>query len=257
MRPLSKSALQLGAQCPRLLWFKYHMPRSCNPVSQDESANEQFEIGNLVGAAARHYFDDEPGYCLTIDTDRGFSPEYYREYAIQTMEAMDDLECHTIAEATFYVDDIVVFVDLLHRNPYGGWDIYEVKSSRQAKPVHARDCAWQTYVVRTLCGVDIRDSYLMVPARGTTRFYDDGECAKDVFIVVDDWSNWIYEQSVGSEIPASIAGFWDMLSNPDAPPLLPDDVSDIGDSTRCRSPYQCQFSGICRECALAESEWNY
>lgn len=249
-RPLSKSALQVGAQCPRALWFRYYKSFEKDAVP-DDNAEEMFRIGNIVGGSARFYFDnfydDEMSYSVTIDTDRGFSPEYYYDYAQQTANAMQDPNCHTIAEATFYVDDLVVFVDLLHRNPDGGWDIYEVKSSRQAKPVHVMDCSWQTYIVRDLCGVDIRNSYLMIPARGN--WYMDGQsCSPDDFIIVDTYTDYIANYSRSGEIPAQINAFWDMLSNQSFPPPVPDDVDYIGSSDRCRSPYQCNFTGICSNC---------
>ena len=303
-----------------MLWFRYNMPHS----GHDSSTGEQFIIGDLVGEIAQQFFDD--GKTVVIDTSAGFSPDNYDGYMDQTYAAMDDPEVTCIAEATFYTGDIVVFIDLLHRRPDGGWDIYEVKSSRQAKPVHAQDCAWQTYVVRTLCGVDVGYSYLLIPDKGWSVFqsdgracvysmasdapsggsgdifddigtyeldemvagfladrfqtmlheasvwydrlgpgfldavsalYDEGLSAEDAvseaisyieredrFTVVDDYTDWIYDQSVGDEIPERCAYFTEMIHEPQ-PPACP--VANPGFGFECLQPYKCNFVQVCSE----------
>lgn len=320
--PLSKSALQAGAQCPRMLWFRYNLPSSSR--SSGSSGGEQFAIGNLVGEIAQQFFDD--GKTVVIDTSAGFSPDNYEDYMDQTYAAMDDPEVSCIAEAAFYTGDIIVFVDLLHRNAAGGWDIYEVKSSRQAKPVHAQDCAWQTYVVRTLCGVDVGNSYLLIPDRGWSVFESDKRACtyrmspdapsggfgdlegdfsdwevdevvedalsrrfgtvrhdaqvwydrlgpgfldavdvlygagdsligavekaaeyaerEDRFVIVDDYTDWIYDQSVGDEIPEKCAYFTEMVHEPQPPACR---VARPGFGFECMQPYQCDYAQVCGE----------
>ena len=175
--PLSKSALQAGAQCPRMLWIRYNMPRTADLRGEDESGQEQFAIGNLVGEAAQAYYENEVGQTVVINTDRGFSPDNYASYAQETADYMSDPNVICIAEATFYTGDLVVFVDLLHRNPAGGWDIVEVKATNRIGPVHVRDASWQTYVARELCGVDIRNTYLMHPYAGWKHVTNAGDCS--------------------------------------------------------------------------------
>ena len=240
MRPLSKSALQAGAQCPRLLWFRYN---NCETdTSGDEfAAQDQFIIGDIVGEAAQRYFD---GKTVIIDTSAGFNEREYSKYAEQTRRAMDDPSVGVIAEAAFYTGELIVFVDLLKRNEDGSWDIYEVKSSRQAKPVHAQDCAWQTYVVRTLCGVNVRESHLMIPRRGWSALQGCVSIDVDDFEIVDDYSDWIYSQSVGSEIPRRISEFIDMVRRPEPPAC---ECGTPGRGYCCVEPYPCNYTNICSE----------
>lgn len=257
--PLSKSALQAGAQCPRMLWFRYNAGRYADLVGSEESDQEQFEIGNIVGAAAQGYFTD--GDTVIINTERGFAPENYREYARETANFMMDPNICCIAEATFYTGDLVVFVDLLHRNPAGGWDIYEVKSTNRIGPVHVRDAAWQTYVARSLCGVEIRNTYLMHPYAGWQRIAEKGYADQDDFEVVDDFTDFIYRYSTGAPsvednwlngltIADSIAYLEDMI-HWDMPPAC---ECDPGYGNCCNSPYRCNYVGLCKKTLEVEMQ---
>lgn len=241
-RPLSKTALQQGTQCPRMLWIKYNMPYASNSETKAENDNQdQFMIGNIVGAAARKYFSD--GETVLIDTERGFSLSNYRDYAFETKAAMSDPRVTTIAEAAFYTGDIIVFIDLLHRNNDGSWDIYEVKSSNRVSPVHAQDAAWQTYVARTLCGVNIRNTYLMHPRAGWSAIAEKNDVDVDDFEIVDMFSDWIRMQSTSSETADKISYMLSMVQSGEPPKCgcIP------GRGECCVSPYRCEFSEKCRE----------
>lgn len=256
--PLSKSALQAGAQCPRMLWLRYNMGRFADLVGEDEADQEQFDIGNIVGEAAQGYFDD--GETVVINTDRGFSPENYPIYARETAEYMRDPNITCIAEATFYTGDLVVFVDLLHRNPTGGWDIYEVKSTNRIGPVHVRDASWQTYVARSLCGVNVKNTYLMHPYAGWQRISARDYVDPDDFEVVDDFTDFIYNYSCGAPSPEQ--GWLNGLTIEDAIEYLTDMVTwevppacegEPGYGNCCNSPYRCNYVGICQK-MLEEEE---
>lgn len=256
--PLSKSALQAGAQCPRMLWFRYNAGRYADKIGSEESDQEQFEIGNIVGATAQGYFTD--GETVIINTERGFAPENYREYARETANYMMDPNITCIAEATFYTGNLVVFIDLLHRNPNGGWDIYEVKSTNRIGPVHVRDAAWQTYVARELCGVDIRDTYLMHPFAGWQRIAERGYVEPGDFEIVDDFTDFIYRYSTGMPSPEdswlngltieqSVAYLEDMVKWE-----MPPECSCIpGYGNCCNSPYRCNYIGICQQTLEVET----
>lgn len=257
--PLSKSALQLGAQCQRMLWLKYNRPYRADIYGAEAAEQEQFRIGNVVGKAAQGYFGEEG--TVIIDTDAGFSPEHYADYAAQTDAAMADPDVHTIAEATFYTGDLVVFVDILHRNPDGGWDIYEVKAAGYIGPVHVRDAAWQTYVARELCGVEIVDTYLMHPNADWHQIEKHGECVPEDFEIVDDFTNFIYDYSTGKigsteknwmegmTIGETIDHLVDMVTwkKPPVCEVEPDK------GFCCSSPYPCNWTGACKQ-MLAKEE---
>lgn len=260
--PLSKSALQMGAQCPRMLWLKYNRVYKADLVGSEEAEQEQFRIGNIVGEAAQGYFGEDG--LVVINTDRGFSSEYYSEYAAETESAMNDPEVDTIAEATFYTGDLVVFVDVLHRNPDGGWDIYEVKATNRIGPVHVRDASWQTYVARELCGVDIRNTYLMHPYAGWQRIEAHGGCDPDDFEVVDDFTNFIYNYSTGMSSPEP--GWLNGLTIEEAIDFLSDMVTwelppalecEPGRGECCCAPYRCNWIGACEQMQADEEEMEY
>lgn len=252
--PLSKSALQAGAQCPRMLWIRYNMPNESDEIN-DEARQEVFAIGNLVGEAAQHYFENEQGKTVVINTDRGFSPDNYSIYAQETEQYMSDPDVVCIAEATFFTGDLIVFVDLLHRNPNGGWDIIEVKATKNIGPVHVRDAAWQTYVARELCGIDIRNTYLMHPYKGWQHVTtEDGYSIPDNFELVDDFADFIYNYSTGMPSPENawlsgqtIAESISLLSNIvkwEYPPVC---TCEPGYGIECCSPYRCNFVGQCKK----------
>lgn len=238
-----------------MLWLRYNRPYpDDNSGRPDEEIDTtMFEIGNIVGEAAQGYFDD--GDTVIINTDRGFDPDNYSSYASETAAAMNDPDVTCIAEATFYTGDLVVFVDLLHRNPDGGWDIIEVKATNRIGPVHVRDAAWQTYVARELCGVDIRNTYLMHPYAGWQRIAAaEGRCNPDDFELVDDFSDFIYNYSTGGTSPEegwlngfTIAEAVDFLSDMVTWEMPPEGEEEPGRGICCCSPYRCQWISACEK----------
>lgn len=236
-RPLSKTALQQGSQCPRMLWIKYNMGWATD-TSDDERDTTMFEIGDIIGASAQEFFNNT----VVINTDRGFAPENYAVYADETAAYMDDPDVECIAEATFMIDDVVVFIDLLHRDYDDAgnevWDIYEVKASGIVQPHQAQDAVWQTHIALE-CGVPIRATYLMHPGHGTWAFTtDEGE-----FEVVDMWSNWIARQAASAETADMIEYFKEMVAC-DEPPAC---ECEPGCGECCHAPYQCNYTNKCRE----------
>lgn len=255
-KPLSKTALQQGAQCPRMLWIKHNMPYATDKIiASDQNiadeadsveTEEQFVIGDIVGEAALKYFPQESS--VLIDTSKmGFSPEAYIEYAQQTKDYMNDPNITCIAEAAFYDGDLIVFVDFLNRNEYGSWDIYECKSSRHVGPIHAQDAAWQTWVVmyNKPNPTSIGKTYLIHPMYGWYNFSIETDDAKisDLFEVVDDYSDWIREQVESGEIGRRIEELIEVVKA-ETPPKC---VMCPGKDDRCFSPYQCNYIMKCTE----------
>ena len=250
-RPLSKTALQQGAQCPRMLWIRYNMPWATNS-DYDPADQAQFEIGNIVGEAAQNLYDKDER--VTINTSElGFSPEAYSTYVAQTQAAMDDPSINCIAEAAFYYDDVIVFVDLLVRayDEYGepiGWSIYEVKASSMIAPHQVRDALWQAHIA-DLCGCDLVGIYLLHPARGTTAFVEDR--AGQDFEVVDMWSDWLYNNYRNSSIDDEIEEIKDMVVQEEPPAC----EGTPGRCECCHYPYDCVYTEKCQE--IFDEEMGY
>lgn len=246
-RPLSKTALQQGSQCPRMLWIKYNMPYASDSSGSDERDESQFVVGDVIGAAAQDFFPNT----VVINTDRGFSPENYAAYAAETANYMNDPDVECIAEATFYYDDVVVFIDLLHRDfdDYGNevWDIYEVKASGMVQPHQAQDAAWQTCVAQ-MCGVPIRRTYLLHPARGTAAFMTGA----GNFEIVDMWSDWIASTAASSDILADMEYYKEVVAS-EYPPAC---TCEPGRGECCCAPYRCNYINKCAE-LLEEEDGGY
>ena len=237
-KPLSKSALQQGDQCPRMLWIRYNMPYDTD-YSRDERDTTMFEIGDMVGAAAQEFFENT----VVINTDRGFSPDNYAGYAAQTQAYMDDPDVDCIAEATFLYDDVVVFVDLLKREFEDDgtevWDIYEVKASGMIQPHQAKDAAWQTHIARE-CGVPIRTTYLLHPGSGGIYSFSTGV---GTFEVVDMFSDWIDRAADSAELADDIEYYKQMVQE-ECPPRC---EGTPGRCECCNAPYTCNYQNKCRE----------
>lgn len=136
-KPLSKSKLMRGIQCPKNLWLHLHRP-ALEPKT-DTATQMQFDEGNEVGELAREHF----GKGVLIDND-------YWDYAgahRATQKAIADGE-KIIFEASFLVDGLYARADILKKNR-SGWQMFEVKKSTSVKDYHYEDAATQAYIIRS------------------------------------------------------------------------------------------------------------
>ncbi len=136
-KPLSKSKLMRGIQCPKNLWLHLHRPE-LEPKT-DTATQMQFDEGNEVGELARKYF----GKGVLIDND-------YWDYAgahRATQKAIADGE-KIIFEASFLVDGLYARADILKKTR-SGWQMFEVKKSTAVKNYHYEDAATQAYIIRS------------------------------------------------------------------------------------------------------------
>lgn len=281
MKPLSKTLLQQYTQCPRLMWYTYHSGNG-GSVFADAEEEEQFSIGNDVGAAALGFFTSDArdeakalreqaeetpdssyqerealfqeaeameiaiGESVAFINRRGFSESEYRRCATETAEAMQNPGIRVIAEGCFYIDDVVVFIDFMERNPEeNSWDLYEVKSSSVIDQVHAMDLLWQTFIIACVAGVRVRQIHFLKPARGSSIFMEREARAED-FCVVDDFSGWIWSQ-IYKEIPQDVVDSAFSFALQPSPPTQ--DACGLplhaGCGTRCFDPYDCSKRDKC------------
>jgi len=144
---LSKSKYMDSLRCPKLLWCEYNN-KSILPA-EDESSKDVIEQGMLVESFARKLFPDG------ITIEREHSPVKQLQ---KTRDAMKSRK--PLFGAGFQYKELYALADIL--NPVGKdeWDLYEVKSSTEAKPEHITDVAFQKYVYEK-ADVKIRHCYLM------------------------------------------------------------------------------------------------
>ena len=132
---LSKSQFIRGLQCHKSLWLYKNQPELRGET--DTSRQAIFNEGIYVGELAQKLF---PG-----GEEIRFEEGTFEEKILRTQELINS-GVKTIYEATFQYDNILVMVDILHKGK-SGWELYEVKASKEVKPVHENDVAVQYYVL--------------------------------------------------------------------------------------------------------------
>jgi hypothetical protein len=145
---ISKSKYLNGLQCHKLLWYYYNAKDKIPEVSAGTQAI--YDQGTLVGEFAKKLYPD--GIEITAeyhDFDKIFR---------QTRQALEKRK--PIFEAGFAYKGAYARADVLVPIEEDSWDIVEVKSSTEVKPVHCHDLALQRYVIEG-AGLKIRQTYIM------------------------------------------------------------------------------------------------
>lgn len=215
---LSKSRYTLGSQCAKALYLEVHSPELKDAITPALQAI--FDQGHEVGEYAQKHF---PGGVL-IDVP-------YEQLDIATRltdEAISRGEC-IIYEATFFHDDVLVRIDILHRPKVGApWHLVEVKSTASVKDQHLDDVAIQYYVARG-AGLEIASASLM---------HINSDC------VAPDFSNLFTSVELTSKAESRLASTRErveqlrkMLKSPQEPAI------DVG--PHCTDPYECRFYEQC------------
>lgn len=145
---LTKSLYVKALQCEKALWLKKYKPEVLAQPS--EATKAIFESGNKVGTLAHDLFPG--GKEIPYE---GVS----REERVSLTQKYLDEGVETIYEATFIYDDMLVMVDLLHKNG-DSWEIYEVKSSTKVDDVYLDDASAQYYVLDGL-GMKVSKAFIV------------------------------------------------------------------------------------------------
>ena len=214
---LSKSTYCNGVQCPKMLWLMKNKPEEAVNASNDSV----LENGRLVGTVAQQYF----GECTVIP---------YSEDKVAMVEATRkamESGAENIAEASFIYDNLYCAVDILHRNA-DGWDIVEVKSSTEVKPIHVDDMSFQLFVLKG-AGINVKNVYILYINNKYVRHGDLD--LKQLFNLENYTEETLKKQD---EVKEKIATFKDCLEKREEPEL------PIG--PYCEKPYDCAFMKYCR-----------
>lgn len=215
---LSKSQFIRGMQCHKSLYLHKYHPELRDKLSASQEA--VFQSGTDVGILAQSLF---PGG-VEVPYE-GLTP------AEQIERTRIEIEkgTTTIYEATFSHDGIFVKVDILRRGETG-WELYEVKSSTEAKEVYRNDIAVQYYVL-TSTGIQVSRAALVHIDK---RYVRNGSIEVDKLFVINDLTPTVVEKQ--GVVIAELAQIREMLKNG-----LPS--IDIG--PHCSTPYDCDFKGHC------------
>jgi CRISPR/Cas system-associated exonuclease Cas4 (RecB family) len=118
-------------------------------TAPDAAQEKIFETGNRIGLFAQRVFPNG----VLVD-----EPYYEIEKAVaKTQELLKT--AHTVYEAAFLYDNVLIRVDILHKTD-SGWTMIEVKSSTSVKEEYYEDVSIQAYVLRG-SGIHLNKAVLM------------------------------------------------------------------------------------------------
>ena len=219
MLSLSKSKYLNGLQCHKLIWVLYNDKAKVPPY--DASTQAIFDQGHEVGHLAKRLF---PGG-IEIEGD----PRKYTILLDRTREAL--AKRVPLYEAAFSFGSGFARTDILNPVEDGAWDLIEVKSSSEVKPVHVDDLALQKYVVEG-SGLRVRKCILM---HINTAYVRQGEADVAQLFTQADVSDQI--ASVSPCIEPNLAALVNVIRQKQIP--------DIAIGPHCDDPYACILQEIC------------
>ena len=157
--------------CTKYAWMEKYMPDQKAPVS--DYTQSLFDNGHKVGELAKEYFRVD----VDVTVNNADGTPNLAEMLRETERHMK-LGTKVMAEASFSYHGCFCSVDILVRNADGTYDVFEVKSSKQAKPTrnnpigvkdrYLMDASYQRYVLEN-CGVPVNRAYVVMLAKDYIR----------------------------------------------------------------------------------------
>ena len=185
----------------------------------------RFKEGNTVGDLACDLF---PG-----GREIPFKGTTFSQKIALTQDWINE-GLNDIYEATFEYDGVLVMVDVLHKKPDGSFEIYEVKSSTEAKDIFRHDASIQYYVLNGL-GYDVSDVYITILNTDYIRGDELDVDVQQLFTHVKVTDDVLALQG---DIPATLGKFRETLTDRVSEPNI-----DIG--RHCKKPYPCDALDYC------------
>jgi len=215
---ISKSNFTAARQCYKRAWLSKYRK---DLAEIDENTRARFDVGRMVGKAARNLF---PGGSL-VNLNRN------QQAMADKTRSLIDSGCQIIYEAAFIFEDLIAVCDIVIVTPKG-LQIYEVKSGTSAKDEYITDISYQNYVV-SKSGYEVVQANLVHINTEYTRY---GELDyEQLFKIVDVTEN--SEQSfemIESEVPI-------------VREMLNGNMPNISIGKYCKDPYKCEFYNACWE----------
>lgn len=218
--PISKSAFMKAEQCLKHFYLYRNHPNLRDKISREKQFI--FQRGTDVGIFAQHLFPG--GIDVTKDEKRN-----QLHFAQRTKDLIEK-GIETIYEATFIYDDLLVMVDILHKQD-GKWTAYEVKSSIKVSETYVKDACFQYFVIKN-CLPDLVDFNLLTinPNYVLDGELDIQQLFKTTSILKDankNHSYFAFKTQVAKET------------------LEKGKIPNIPIGTHCFQPYDCDFLGLC------------
>ncbi len=217
---ISKSSFVLGNQCQKSFWFKHNRYPETNP--SDEAAQERLAAGDEVGNISKMLF---PG-----GEEVPYIKGKHKDMFDITMEKISE-GAKKLYEASFYINDIFIRVDLMNKTK-DGWDVYEVKSSTSVKDHHRLDASLQWHVLKQIPKIKLNRLYVIVL---NNKYEKDSEIIPHDFFKKEDITDIANENE--PVIKQNIISLKEISSSKDKPEV------EIG--SHCNKPHGCVYLDEC------------
>lgn len=226
---LSKSRLLAWRQCPKRLWLQIHKPEV---MDVGENVERGFHIGYEVGDVARTLYPN--GILIENDDD-------LKAALAATQVALTENPLHTIFEATFQHQGVLVRVDIL-KPGVAGFDVIEVKASASVKPYYLDDCAIQSWVI---ANNNIAISSIELAHINTDFMYQGDKNYHGLFHHEPLRTTLI---PLIEEVPSWIA---------QAAATLKSGEPNVEVGQQCDNPYECAFKTYCNRNTIKPERSKY
>jgi hypothetical protein len=219
MPNVSKSKYLAGLQCRKLFWTLYNDKGKIPPY--DAATQAIFDQGHEVGHLAKSLF---PGG-IEIEGD----PWDFTGLLARTREALKKRK--PLYEAAFGARNAFARADILDPVETDAWDIIEVKSSTEVKPVNIHDLALQKFAAAG-AGLNIRKCFLM---HVDNTYIRRGEVEPEKLFAREDVT-----RRVAEELPSIEPNLSELLAV-----LQEKKAPEIAIGPHCDDPYTCVLHDVC------------
>lgn len=232
---LTKSDFLKFIQCPKYLWLaKYRKDLLTGEI--DAATQKMFDDGFEVENYAYQLFPDG----INAGGNNDFKKDIAKTLALLKKGSK------TIFQPTFsnFKTNLFCRCDILtYDEKDGTYDIYEVKSSTQVKPIHIYDLAFQKIDLEKE-GIAVGKTYLILV---NNQYVRHGDIDPKKFLKIEDVTDKVNKKisGVSEKMSEALA----ILANKNTPP-------EAKILKQCKKPYECDFMGHCWEDIPEESIYD-
>ena len=218
---LTKSKYIRGLQCDRALWLDVFNPKLARYTAEQM---HRFDIGREFEYAFKDTFPN--GIDISAELKR--NTEAYPTLTAQLLDKEEEVD---LFEAGFLYNEVLVLADVVHRQPDGSLDVYEVKSGTTLSDTYKRDAALQHYVIS-----HCRPIHSFNIVHNTLSEKSDNSENSDKRFTIINLTEELQEQH--SEIENNIAVMKEILLHGE--PATPT-------GQHCLTPYACPYQHYCAQ----------
>ena len=215
---LTKTNFMRGMQCPKMLWLDRHKP---SLMVIPPEIQERLNAGNEFGDRAMGMFG--PYEEMTVYRPGTTIPD--KKAMLANTEDALSRGVEVICEAAFCNYNNYCAADIL-RKTETGYDLYEVKDSREVSPQHIKDAGFQYYII-SRCKLKIGKIFIVI----------HGQDQDNPFVPVEEVTRQAkgYYRWINDHI-------WDLNRRQKEPEEI-----EVEPGDQCLHPYQCWYYEYCHE----------